>query len=57
MQNILLLTINGQNTYNQDLLDNSVMLEIGGVENTLQEEYRTVNVLAEIIKDILKDEE
>ncbi|MBZ5753041.1 stage II sporulation protein P [Metabacillus rhizolycopersici] len=42
-----------QNTYNQDVLDNSVLLEIGGVENTLQEEYRTVDVLAEVIKDIL----
>jgi len=45
-----------QNTYNQDVIDNSVLLEIGGFENTLQEEYRTVDVLAEIIKDILKNE-
>ncbi|WP_075807184.1 stage II sporulation protein P [Lysinibacillus sp. FJAT-14222] len=28
-----------QNTYNQDLHDNSVLLEIGGIENTLEEMY------------------
>lgn len=43
-----------QNTYNQDLFGSSVLLEIGGYENTLQEEYRTADVLAEIIQDILK---
>jgi stage II sporulation protein P len=45
-----------QNTYNQDLFSNSVLLEIGGPENTLDEEYRTVDVLSEIIKEILSDE-
>lgn len=44
-----------QNTYNQDLLNNSVLLEIGGVENTLQEEYRTADILAEIIQDIVNE--
>ncbi|MFB6467411.1 stage II sporulation protein P [Cytobacillus sp. Hz8] len=44
-----------QNTYNQDLFGNSVLLEIGGHENTLDEEYRTVDVLSEIIKEILSD--
>ncbi|MBY0121562.1 stage II sporulation protein P [Bacillus sp. S/N-304-OC-R1] len=43
-----------QNTYNQELFGSSVLLEIGGFENTLQEEYRTADVLAEIIQDILK---
>ncbi|WP_169864963.1 stage II sporulation protein P [Sutcliffiella halmapala] len=45
-----------QNTYNQDLLGNSVLLEIGGVDNTLQEEYRTADILAEIIYEILSKE-
>jgi stage II sporulation protein P len=45
-----------QNTYNQDLFGNSVLLEIGGPENTLDEEYRTVDVFSEIIKEILSDE-
>jgi stage II sporulation protein P len=44
-----------QNTYNQDLFGNSVLLEIGGPENTLDEEYRTVDVFSEIIKEILSD--
>ncbi|MFB6468856.1 stage II sporulation protein P [Cytobacillus sp. Hz8] len=44
-----------QNTYNQDLFGNSVLLEIGGHENTLDEEYRTVDVFSEIIKEILSD--
>jgi stage II sporulation protein P len=44
-----------QNTYNQDIFGNSVLLEIGGVENTLQEEFRAADVLAEIIKEILSD--
>jgi stage II sporulation protein P len=44
-----------QNTYNQDLFGDSVMLEIGGPENTLEEEYRTVDVLSEVIKEILSE--
>jgi len=44
-----------QTTYNQDLFGNSVLLEIGGPENTLDEEYRTVDVLSEIIKEIISD--
>jgi stage II sporulation protein P len=44
-----------QNTYNQDLLDHSVLVEIGGVENTLEEEYRTADILAEMIKEILAE--
>lgn len=44
-----------QSTYNQDLFENSVLLEIGGPENTLEEEYRTADVLAEVIQDILKE--
>lgn len=44
-----------QNTYNQDLFGNSVLVEIGGYENTLDEEYRTVDALSEVIKEILLD--
>jgi stage II sporulation protein P len=44
-----------QSTYNQDLLDHSVLIEIGGVENTLEEEYRTADILAEMIKEILSE--
>ncbi|MEO4054402.1 stage II sporulation protein P [Solibacillus sp. CAU 1738] len=42
-----------RNTYNQDVLDNSSLLEIGGVENTLEETYRTTEVLAKVIKEVI----
>ncbi|MGE7920494.1 stage II sporulation protein P [Viridibacillus sp. NPDC093762] len=42
-----------QNTYNQDVLSNMVLLQIGGVENTLQEEYRTTDIFAEILKELI----
>jgi stage II sporulation protein P len=44
-----------QNTYNQDFLDHSVLVEIGGVENTLEEEYRTADILSEMIKEIISE--
>lgn len=44
-----------QNTYNQDLHNNSVLLDIGGAENTLEETYRTTDVLAEIVKEVLEE--
>ena len=47
---------NPQNTYNQDLQNNSVILEIGGVENTLEETYRTTAVFAEVIKEVIEKE-
>ena len=30
-----------------------MLLEIGGVENNLEEEYRTVEALADVIKEII----
>ncbi|MFA9557257.1 stage II sporulation protein P [Evansella sp. AB-rgal1] len=39
--------------YNQDLHEKSVLLDIGGVDNTLQEVNRSVEFLAEIIGEIL----
>lgn len=44
---------NEQSSYNQDLLNNSLILEVGGVENTLEEEYRTVEVFAKVVSDYL----
>lgn len=41
--------------YNQDLMDESVLMSIGGVDNTLEEEYRTADILASIIKEIIED--
>jgi stage II sporulation protein P len=44
-----------QNTYNQDLFGNSLLLEIGGVENTLEEEYRSSEILSEVIDEVFDD--
>lgn len=46
-----------KNTYNQDLFGNSLLLEIGGPENTLEEEYRSVEILSEVIEDVLDETE
>lgn len=48
---------NGNGEYNQSLSSNSVLIEIGGVDNTLDESYRTANVLAEIIAGIIHEQE
>ncbi|MFT4416207.1 stage II sporulation protein P [Fredinandcohnia humi] len=45
-----------QVVYNQDLLYNSLLLEIGGFENTLEEESRTVEVIADVIKELIEFE-
>lgn len=42
--------------YNQDLLKQSVIIEIGGIENSLEEEYNTVEALAEVIDIFLTEE-
>ena len=41
------LNVNG--VYNQDISPNCILIEIGGVENKIDEVYQTMNVLAEII--------
>ncbi len=40
--------------YNQDLIGESVLMTIGGVDSTLEEEYRTADILAEIIEEIIE---
>ncbi|SFM43608.1 stage II sporulation protein P [Paenibacillus sp. 1_12] len=39
-------------SYNQDLLQNSLVIEIGGPENSLEEEYRAVDILAQTIAEL-----
>ncbi|MFJ8513768.1 stage II sporulation protein P [Lysinibacillus xylanilyticus] len=46
--------INPQNTYNQELHDNSVLLEVGGIDNTLEEMYRSMDVFAQVLKVIIE---
>ncbi|MGD6802564.1 stage II sporulation protein P [Rossellomorea aquimaris] len=41
-----------QSTYNQDLFNRSLSINIGGAENTLEEEYRTADILAEVLAEI-----
>ncbi|MCG3089301.1 stage II sporulation protein P [Sporosarcina cyprini] len=42
--------------YNQDLFDGNLLLSIGGIENTLDEEYRTTDILAEVIQVIIQNQ-
>src|SRR5699024_6898352 len=37
--------------YNQDLSENAILIEFGGVDNSLEELYRTADVLAEVFAD------
>ncbi|MBU8905626.1 stage II sporulation protein P [Desertibacillus haloalkaliphilus] len=37
--------------YNQDLSENSLLIEFGGVDNTLQELYRSAEAMAEVISE------
>lgn len=37
----------GDGTYNQDLSPNALLVEVGGVDNTLEELYNSIDVLAE----------
>ncbi|TXC89805.1 stage II sporulation protein P [Metabacillus litoralis] len=41
----------GNGVYNQDVLPNSVIVEIGGVENSLEELYRSADILGNAISE------
>jgi len=45
----------GNGEYNQSLSQGSVLIEIGGVDNTLEESNRTVDALASIVAELAKD--
>ncbi|WP_144934070.1 stage II sporulation protein P [Paenibacillus sp. 32O-W] len=47
----------GDAEYNQSLTPNSVLIEIGGPFNTLEESYRTADILADVISEIYWDAE
>ncbi len=42
----------GNGVYNQDLLDKALLMEIGGYENTLEEMYRSADVIADIFSEL-----
>jgi stage II sporulation protein P len=47
---------NGNNgEYNQSLSPNSMLVEVGGVDNTFEEAYRSVEVLAEVLAERIHD--
>ena len=48
---------NGNAEYNQSLSPNSILMEIGGPYNTLEEMYRTADLLAELIADMYRQAE
>lgn len=41
----------GNGVYNQDLSPNSIIVEIGGVDNTVEEIHRTVEALADVLSE------
>ena len=43
---------NGNGEYNQSVSPGSVLIEIGGIENTLRESYRTADALAKAIAEV-----
>lgn len=48
------LNVNG--IYNQDISPNCILIEVGGVDNTIEEVYHTMNALADILKKQIKGE-
>ena len=46
---------NPRNTYNQEIQKQSVLLDIGGIENTMEEAFRATDALAEAIKEIVQE--
>lgn len=50
-------TASGNGEYNQSIAPDSVLIEVGGVDNTLAESYRTIDVLAKVISDLYWQDE
>jgi stage II sporulation protein P len=49
---VLLKNNEGSNSlYNQDLNKNAMLIEFGGVDNNLEELYRTADAVADIFSD------
>ncbi len=47
--------INVNGIYNQDFSNNTILIEVGGVDNTVEEVYNTMNVLADILSKYIKE--
>lgn len=48
--------INVNGIYNQDLSPNCILIEVGGVDNTIEEVYNTMNAIADILNKHIKGE-
>ena len=46
------MNVNG--VYNQDLSSNSLLIELGATDNTIEEVLNTLNVIAEVLKEYIK---
>lgn len=46
----------GNGEYNQSLHERNVLIEVGGVDNTLEENYRTIKALAHVIALIAEED-
>lgn len=51
------LKAGGNGEYNQSLSENNLLIEIGGVYNTVEEGYRTAEALADVIADLYWEDE
>lgn len=47
--------VNG--VYNQDLSPHAILIEVGGVDNTMEELQNTINALADVVTEYLKNAE
>ncbi len=47
----------GNGIYNQDLSANSILIEIGGVDNTIEQVYNTCEILAKKLNEFIKERE
>ena len=48
---------NVDGVYNQDISENAILIELGGVENNINEVMNTINVLSEILTKYLGEHE
>lgn len=42
--------------YNQDMSENAMLIEIGGVDNEIEQVYNTINAISEIIVEYIKEQ-
>ena len=48
------MNVNG--VYNQDISNNCILIEVGGVDNTIEEVYNTMDAIAQVLSTYIKGE-